>query len=150
MTHGSWTCWSAWSSCSADRRSRHRSCSNPTPQNEGQNCTGETTETSDCEDQDLEYLRSERVQYEICDFLSGTTSHCFELSIKGSLILMKNILFLTFFFFNRTMEPQCFDQALPASQKCGIPPALINGYILVRKKTNLNLLSIVEQKIVIV
>ncbi|GLD54129.1 complement component C7-like protein, partial [Lates japonicus] len=30
----------------------------------------------------------------------------------------------------QTMEPQCFDQTLPQSQKCGTPPALINGYIL--------------------
>ncbi|KAF3851215.1 hypothetical protein F7725_012987 [Dissostichus mawsoni] len=35
--------------------------------------------------------------------------------------------------FHRTMEPQCFDQTLPASQICGTPPALINGYILVPK-----------------
>ncbi|KAM9360672.1 complement component C7 [Symphorus nematophorus] len=86
VIHGSWACWSAWSSCSAGRRSRSRSCSNPTPQNGGQHCIGETTETSDCEDQDLQYLR--------------------------------------------TMEPQCFDQTLPTSQKCGDPPVLINGYIL--------------------
>ncbi|KAM3610393.1 uncharacterized protein V6R79_003347 [Siganus canaliculatus] len=83
---GSWTCWSSWSSCSGVRRSRSRSCSNPYPQNGGQHCTGEATETSDCEDQDLQYLK--------------------------------------------TMEPQCFDQTLSASQKCGSPPALVNGYIL--------------------
>ncbi|XP_035514577.1 complement component C7 [Morone saxatilis] len=86
VIHGSWACWSAWSSCFGGKRSRRRSCSNPTPQNGGQHCIGETTETSDCEDQDLQYLR--------------------------------------------TMEPQCFDPTLPASQKCGTPPALINGYIL--------------------
>uniref|UniRef100_A0A8C9WWW1 Complement component C7 n=1 Tax=Sander lucioperca TaxID=283035 RepID=A0A8C9WWW1_SANLU len=70
VIHGSWACWSAWSACSGVRRSRRRSCSNPTPQN------------------------------------GGTTL---------------------------TMEPQCFDQTLPASQKCGTPPVLINGYILVPK-----------------
>lgn len=86
VIHGSWTCWSAWSSCSGVRRSRSRSCSNPTPQNGGQHCIGETTETSDCEDQDLKYLKN--------------------------------------------MEPQCFDQTLTASQRCGTPPALINGYVL--------------------
>lgn len=43
------------------------------------------------------------------------------------------------------MEPQCFDQTLPESQKCGTPPALRNGYILVKMKTNLNSLYIVEQ-----
>ncbi|CAJ1069014.1 complement component C7-like isoform X3 [Xyrichtys novacula] len=83
---GSWACWSAWSSCSGGQRSRSRSCANPAPRNGGQHCIGETTQTSDCEEEDLEYLR--------------------------------------------TMEPQCFDQTLPASQKCGTPPALVNGYIL--------------------
>ncbi|XP_045890547.1 complement component C7 [Micropterus dolomieu] len=86
VIHGSWACWSAWSSCSGGRRSRSRSCSNPTPQNGGQHCIGEPTETTDCEDHDLKYLK--------------------------------------------TMEPQCFDQTLPASQKCRTPPALINGYVL--------------------
>lgn len=31
----------------------------------------------------------------------------------------------------RTMEPQCFDLTLPESHKCGTPPHLINGYIVV-------------------
>ncbi|KAM7416037.1 hypothetical protein PAMA_018215 [Pampus argenteus] len=83
---GGWSCWSPWSVCSGDRRSRSRSCSNPAPQNGGQGCIGESTETSHCEDQDIQYLK--------------------------------------------TMEPQCFDQTLSASQKCGTPPALVNGYIL--------------------
>ncbi|XP_029999503.1 complement component C7 isoform X3 [Sphaeramia orbicularis] len=83
---GSWSCWTTWSACSGVHRSRSRSCSNPAPQNGGQHCVGEATETSDCEDQQLEFLK--------------------------------------------TMEPQCFDQTLPVIQKCGTPPALINGYIL--------------------
>ncbi|KAM9392033.1 complement component C7 [Pholidichthys leucotaenia] len=86
VIHGSWSCWSSWSSCFSDRRSRTRSCSNPYPRNGGQHCIGEATEMSDCEDQELLYLK--------------------------------------------TMEPQCFDHTLPASQKCEPPPALINGYIL--------------------
>lgn len=86
VIHGSWTCWSSWSACSGNRRSRQRSCSNPAPQNGGQSCIGESAETSDCEDQDIQYLK--------------------------------------------TMEPQCFDWTLPPSQKCGDPPALVNGYIL--------------------
>ncbi|XP_033474866.2 complement component C7 [Epinephelus lanceolatus] len=89
VIHGSWACWSDWSSCSGGKKSRSRSCSNPTPQNGGQHCSGEPTETSDCGDEDLEYLK--------------------------------------------TMEPQCFNQTLPASQTCGPPPTLINGYILVPK-----------------
>uniref|UniRef100_A0A8C3G3W8 Complement component C7 n=1 Tax=Cyclopterus lumpus TaxID=8103 RepID=A0A8C3G3W8_CYCLU len=91
VIHGSWACWSAWSVCSGVRRTRRRSCSNPTPRNGGQQCTGEPTEASDCEDQDLQHLKSE------------------------------------------AMEPHCFDQTLPASQTCGNPPVLINGYILVPK-----------------
>ncbi|KAF3695670.1 Complement component C7 Precursor [Channa argus] len=93
VIHGSWSCWSAWSSCSGGRRSRNRLCSNPAPQNGGQFCIGEPNDVSDCEDQELQYLK--------------------------------------------TMEPQCFDQTLPASQKCGTPPALMNGYILDPKDTYL-------------
>ncbi|KAM8759671.1 complement component C7 [Acanthopagrus schlegelii] len=58
VIHGSWACWSAWSSCSGGRRSRSRSCSNPAPVNGGQHCIGETSETSDCEDQDLHDLKT--------------------------------------------------------------------------------------------
>ncbi|CAK6950602.1 complement component C7 [Scomber scombrus] len=86
VIYGGWSCWSSWSTCSGNRRSQSRSCSNPTPRNGGESCIGEPTETSDCEDQDIQYLK--------------------------------------------TMEPQCFDLTLPASQKCGVPPALINGYIM--------------------
>ncbi|XP_070759916.1 complement component C7 [Enoplosus armatus] len=85
VIQGSWACWSAWSACSGGRRSRSRTCSNPTPQNGGQHCIGEPRETSVCEDEDLQYLK--------------------------------------------TMEPQCFDQTLPPIQKCGTPPALINGLV---------------------
>lgn len=86
VIHGSWSCWSPWSGCTRGRMSRSRSCSNPSPQNGGQSCIGEPSMTSDCDDQELNYLK--------------------------------------------TMEPQCFDHSLPASQKCAQPPALINGYVL--------------------
>ncbi|XP_076005639.1 complement component C7 [Genypterus blacodes] len=58
VIHGSWSCWSGWSSCIRSRRSRSRSCSRPSPQGGGQHCTGEATETSDCEDQELQYLKT--------------------------------------------------------------------------------------------
>lgn len=32
------------------------------------------------------------------------------------------------------MEPQCFDLTLPERHKCGSPPALVNGYILVSRR----------------
>ncbi|XP_056275796.1 complement component C7 isoform X1 [Pseudoliparis swirei] len=57
VIHGGWACWSSWSGCSGVRRTRRRSCSNPTPQNGGQQCTGEPAEESDCEDQDLQHLK---------------------------------------------------------------------------------------------
>ncbi|XP_004072355.1 complement component C7 isoform X1 [Oryzias latipes] len=86
VIHGSWTCWSAWSTCSRGQRSRSRRCQNPAPQNGGQHCIGDTVEMSSCDEEDLEYLK--------------------------------------------TMEPQCFDNTLPPSQKCETPPALINGFIM--------------------
>uniref|UniRef100_A0A667XH33 Complement component C7 n=1 Tax=Myripristis murdjan TaxID=586833 RepID=A0A667XH33_9TELE len=70
LIHGSWSCWSGWSSCSGGKRSRSRSCSNPSPQNGGQHCTGESTETSDCEDQELQYLKTMEPQ-------------CFDLSLPA-------------------------------------------------------------------
>ncbi|KAM4575969.1 complement component C7 [Odontesthes bonariensis] len=56
VIHGSWSCWSAWSHCSGGRSSRTRSCSNPYPQNGGQHCIGEPTESSQCDDDELQYL----------------------------------------------------------------------------------------------
>lgn len=57
MIHGSWTCWSAWSTCSRGQRSRSRRCQNPAPQNGGQHCIGDTVEMSSCDEEDLEYLK---------------------------------------------------------------------------------------------
>lgn len=55
---GAWACWSIWSSCSGGRRSRSRTCTNPVPRNGGQHCSGESTETGECEDEQLQYLRN--------------------------------------------------------------------------------------------
>lgn len=57
VIHGSWTCWSAWLRCSGAQRLRRRSCSNPTPQNGGQHCSGQSTQTSDCDEDELAYLK---------------------------------------------------------------------------------------------
>ncbi|XP_037535981.1 complement component C7 [Nematolebias whitei] len=59
VINGRWSCWSAWSSCSGGRRSRSRSCSNPSPQNGGQHCIGDATKTSGCDDaEELQYLKT--------------------------------------------------------------------------------------------
>ncbi|XP_056134374.1 complement component C7 [Lampris incognitus] len=86
VINGGWSCWSAWTLCSGGQRSRSRSCSNPSPQNGGQHCNGEPIEKTECEDQELQYLK--------------------------------------------TMEPQCFDLSISAKERCGTPPALVNGFIL--------------------
>ncbi|KAF7665354.1 hypothetical protein LDENG_00145950 [Lucifuga dentata] len=70
VIHGGWSCWSSWSSCSWGRRSRRRSCSNPSPQNGGHHCNGEPAETSDCEDQELQYLKTMEPQ-------------CFDLTVSA-------------------------------------------------------------------
>ncbi|XP_077418473.1 complement component C7 [Vanacampus margaritifer] len=50
VTDGSWSCWSAWSTCHGGHKSRIRSCSNPPPQGGGQACKGDGSETvSDCD-----------------------------------------------------------------------------------------------------
>ncbi|XP_061197855.1 SCO-spondin-like isoform X2 [Saccostrea echinata] len=50
--HGGFSSWNNWSSCSKScglgSKSRGRSCSNPTPQYNGRNCTGDFHETEDC------------------------------------------------------------------------------------------------------
>ncbi|XP_054612898.1 complement component 7b isoform X2 [Dunckerocampus dactyliophorus] len=57
VIHGSWSCWSTWSSCSQGQRSRSRSCTNPSPSGGGQHCSGLTDEQSPCEDADIQYLQ---------------------------------------------------------------------------------------------
>lgn len=54
---GGWSCWSSWSPCVQGKRSRSRECNNPPPSAGGKSCIGETTESRQCEDQDLENLR---------------------------------------------------------------------------------------------
>uniref|UniRef100_A0A8C2ZVV4 Complement component C7 n=1 Tax=Cyclopterus lumpus TaxID=8103 RepID=A0A8C2ZVV4_CYCLU len=85
VIHGSWACWSAWSVCSGVRRTRRRSCSNPTPRNGGQQCTGEPTEASDCEDQDLQHLKSEVHCIEGC-FTPSTISVPKDIYLVGSTV----------------------------------------------------------------
>ncbi|KAK7934269.1 hypothetical protein WMY93_005165 [Mugilogobius chulae] len=59
VTDGSWSCWSAWSSCYGGQKTRSRSCSNPEPKNGGEHCIGKTTETEACDEEELNYLRSD-------------------------------------------------------------------------------------------
>lgn len=51
---GNWSVWSEWSTCSltcgGGLQDRIRSCSNPVPQYGGDNCTGNMTEASKCND----------------------------------------------------------------------------------------------------
>ncbi|XP_067885217.1 complement component C7-like [Heterodontus francisci] len=54
---GSWSCWTAWSSCGNERRSRRRKCDNPTPSRGGRNCIGDSSQSERCEDGEMEYLR---------------------------------------------------------------------------------------------
>lgn len=114
---GSWACWSSWTSCSQGRRSRSRSCSNPSPQRGGQHCIGEPAESAECDDQELEYLKSERVVWPLFFSMHSLKLHNEQFIIRIS---------------SRTMEPQCFDNTLQAPPKCETPPSLINGYVLVR------------------
>ncbi|XP_067838463.1 complement component C7-like [Heptranchias perlo] len=54
---GSWSCWSVWSSCGNGRRSRSRRCDNRTPSRGGRNCLGDSSQSENCEDGEVEYLR---------------------------------------------------------------------------------------------
>ncbi|XP_051788928.1 DAB adaptor protein 1a [Erpetoichthys calabaricus] len=47
-TDGNWSCWSPWSTCANQVKSRTRSCANPAPKNGGSQCYGIGTETATC------------------------------------------------------------------------------------------------------
>ena len=51
--HGGYTDWSDWSDCSFDdycnKKIRTRSCTNPTPLNGGDDCSGPASEEQDCD-----------------------------------------------------------------------------------------------------
>ncbi|CAH1265823.1 C6 [Branchiostoma lanceolatum] len=50
--HGNWACWGPWTPCSksdgSGQRARQRTCTNPAPQNGGQACPGQKSETETC------------------------------------------------------------------------------------------------------
>uniref|UniRef100_A0A8C9U7R4 Complement component C7 n=1 Tax=Scleropages formosus TaxID=113540 RepID=A0A8C9U7R4_SCLFO len=70
VIHGSWTCWSPWSSCSQGQRSRTRICSNPYPTAGGKHCDGAAVDHMACDD-GLEHLRA-------------MEPHCFDPSLSQS------------------------------------------------------------------
>ncbi|KAI1888366.1 hypothetical protein AGOR_G00184290 [Albula goreensis] len=47
-THGSWSCWSPWSTCQSNKKTRQRQCNNPQPLNSGDPCFGKATQTHSC------------------------------------------------------------------------------------------------------
>lgn len=65
---GGWNCWSSWGPCVQGKKTRSRQCNNPSPSAGGKSCIGETSETRQCEDEELEHLRL-------------LEPHCFPLSL---------------------------------------------------------------------
>ncbi|KAM6156508.1 complement component C7 [Erethizon dorsatum] len=65
---GGWSCWSSWGPCVQGKKTRTRECNNPYPSAGGKSCIGETTESRQCEDEELEHLRL-------------LEPHCFPLSL---------------------------------------------------------------------
>ncbi|XP_053549598.1 complement component C8 beta chain [Bombina bombina] len=45
---GGWGCWSNWTPCSRGTQTRQRQCNNPSAQNGGNQCEGETTQSNKC------------------------------------------------------------------------------------------------------
>ncbi|XP_025913916.1 complement component C7 [Apteryx rowi] len=69
VVDGHWSCWSSWSPCSGGRKSRSRTCNNPSPQGGGKACIGEQHESRPCEDEELQHFRL-------------IVPHCFDVSIS--------------------------------------------------------------------
>ena len=57
VVDGGWNCWSSWGPCVQGKKTRSRQCNNPPPSGGGKSCIGETSETRQCEDEELEHLR---------------------------------------------------------------------------------------------
>ncbi|XP_026169402.1 complement component C8 alpha chain [Mastacembelus armatus] len=47
-TDGSWSCWGPWPSCTSGRKTRTRTCDNPSPNAGGANCLGSSSQTERC------------------------------------------------------------------------------------------------------
>uniref|UniRef100_A0A8C0V4F6 Complement component C7 n=1 Tax=Cyanistes caeruleus TaxID=156563 RepID=A0A8C0V4F6_CYACU len=69
VVDGHWSCWSSWSPCSGGKKSRSRTCNNPSPRGGGKACLGEQHQSKACEDEELQHLRL-------------IEPHCFDLSIN--------------------------------------------------------------------
>ncbi|XP_037655093.1 complement component C7 isoform X2 [Choloepus didactylus] len=65
---GGWSCWSAWGPCVQGKKTRSRECNNPSPSRGGKSCIGETSESRQCQDDELEHFRL-------------LEPHCFPLSL---------------------------------------------------------------------
>uniref|UniRef100_A0A8C8SV87 Complement C8 alpha chain n=1 Tax=Pelusios castaneus TaxID=367368 RepID=A0A8C8SV87_9SAUR len=47
-TNGGWSCWSSWTPCQSGTKTRTRQCNNPSPQNGGAWCVGQSVQTKTC------------------------------------------------------------------------------------------------------
>uniref|UniRef100_A0A3Q2KNA7 Complement component C7 n=1 Tax=Equus caballus TaxID=9796 RepID=A0A3Q2KNA7_HORSE len=65
---GDWSCWSSWGPCVQGKKTRRRECNNPPPSRGGKSCIGETSESRQCEDEELKHFRL-------------LEPHCFPLSL---------------------------------------------------------------------
>ncbi|KAH0627903.1 hypothetical protein JD844_008462 [Phrynosoma platyrhinos] len=49
---GGWSCWSDWSACKKEKRTRTRQCNNPAPASGGKPCAGSNSQTIYCSDEE--------------------------------------------------------------------------------------------------
>ncbi|XP_053304065.1 complement component C7 [Spea bombifrons] len=73
---GSWSCWSSWSTClsGSGRRVRNRVCNNPPPSGGGKKCIGDSIESQQCEDDELNHFRE--VEPHCFDIVLEPTEFC--------------------------------------------------------------------------
>ena len=103
---GKWSTWGSWTSCPVScgggSQTRHRTCTDPPPSNNGMTCEGDTSETQPCNIQQCPGNEEFTVNKEFNKNSLQTNSESFESGNKDKLlgnsffVLPAVVVFLTF------------------------------------------------------
>ena len=72
LVDGGWTVWTNWGACSltcgTGSQNRTRTCTNPTPEHGGADCTGNPSETQNCNTNPCPSMLNLEIQKNLNDF----------------------------------------------------------------------------------